>query len=381
MSPLLRPCGRRAAALLALVLALSAVACAPDGTRGAVHVAQVDGAVDNVLERYVDRVLDHAEATGAALVVLEVDTPGGELGAMKRTAGRIEQAAVPVVAWVGPPGAQAVSAGTFIVMAAHVAAMAPSTSIGAASPILASGQDIPETLGRKVEEDTVSFARAVAEQHDRNADWAEAAVREAASASPSSALDLGVIDLVAPTRSALLDAVEGREVAYLDGGSATIEASDAPLVVNGMNVYERVLKIVASPTVVGLLLLVAMGGLAIEFFSPGLLLPGTAGVLALLLAFLGAGTLLPTEAAVAFLLLGAALIAAEFFVPGGILGAVGVVALLLAFGIGAGQTSTVVSAERVIVTLVIVVLVAAAGAFLFLRRFLEPADYHRPEAS
>jgi membrane-bound serine protease (ClpP class) len=179
----------RKALPLVLVAVLISTACAPAGTRDAIHVGTVEGTVGNVLDRYVDRLIDTAENNDARLVVIEVDTPGGEAGAMKRIVGRIERSTVPIVTWIGPPGAQAVSAGTFIVMAGHVAAMAPGTSIGAASPVLSTGQDLPDTLGRKVEEDTVAFARGVAELHGRNPDWAEAAVRDAASASPAQALE------------------------------------------------------------------------------------------------------------------------------------------------------------------------------------------------
>ena len=365
---------RRFVVLLGALVAILAVACGSEMAEDAVHVARATGAVDNVMERYVDRVLSQAEASGAVLVVLEVDTPGGEIGAMKRTVGLIEQSNVPVVTWTGPPGAQAVSAGTFIVMAGHIAAMAPSTSIGAASPVLAGGGEIPETLGRKVEEDTVSFARAVAEQHGRNADWAESAVREATSASPSEAVELGVIDLVVPTRAALLATVDGREVTMLDGSVVVISIAGAPEVMNEMNRYERVLKVVANPAVVGLLLLLGIAGIAIELFSPGVALPGTLGVLALVLAFLGAGVLLPGPAAWVLLALGLGLVAAEFFVPGGVLRAVGVAALLLALGIFAGQASTEVSVARMAIAASIVLIAMVGAVVFFLRYFLREAQ-------
>src|SRR5690606_8347337 len=130
-------------ALALLGAALLLGACAPDSTDNAVHIGRVEGDVNNVMERYIDRVIDHAESHGARAVVLQIDTPGGEIGAMKRIAGRIERAEVPVITWVGPPGAAAASAGTFITLAGHVAAMAPNTTIGAASPVTSSGDDVP----------------------------------------------------------------------------------------------------------------------------------------------------------------------------------------------------------------------------------------------
>jgi membrane-bound serine protease (ClpP class) len=357
-------------ALLGAFVVVGTVACAPAETRGAIHVGEVEGTVDGVLERYVDRVIDHAEERDGRLVVLIVDTPGGEIGAMKRIAGRIERARIPVVTWVGPPGAQAVSAGTFIVMAGHIAAMAPGTSIGAASPVLITGDDLPETLGRKVEEDTVAFARGVAELHDRNPDWAESAVRDAVAASPQQALELGVIDLVAPTLESLLDTIEGREVMLLGGGGATISVTNAPFVENPMTGFERFLKVVANPVVVGILILLGLIGIAIEFFSPGLMLPGAAGAFALIIGFLGAGALLPAEAAIVLLILAAGLITAEFFLPGGILGVIGSAALLMALGIWAGQAATAVSGRSAFLIILAALLIVTVGAAFWLRRFV-----------
>lgn len=365
MAPARRPTALLAAALVALNL----LACAPEDTRDAVHVAEVEGTVDTVLERYVDRVIDHAEDTDARLVVLIVDTPGGEIGAMKRIVGRIERARVPVITWVGPPGAQAVSAGTFIVMAGHVAAMAPGTSIGAASPVLGTGEDLPDTLGRKVEEDTVAFARGVAELHGRNPDWAEAAVRDAAAVSPQQALQLGVVDLVAPTLESLLAAAEGRPVALLGGVDRTVSVAGAPFVENPITGFERFLRVVSNPVIVTILILLGLLGVVIEFFSPGLLLPGTVGVFALIVGFLGAGTLLPAEAALVLLVLAVLLLAAEFFVPGGILGVVGSMALLMALGIWAGQVATAVTGLQAFLLVSATLVVVVAGAAFALRRY------------
>ena len=201
-------------AAFALALAALGSACEVDGTEGALHVVTIERQVDGVLAAYIDRAIDHAEDRRGRAVLLRIDTPGGEIGAMKSIVGRIERSGVPVIAWVGPPGAEAASAGTFIAMAGHVAAMAPNTTIGAATPISATGEDIEGDLGKKVTNDTVAFARGVAELRGRNADWAEAAVRDASSATPSEALELNVIDLVAATESELLAAIEGR-----DGGA------------------------------------------------------------------------------------------------------------------------------------------------------------------
>ena len=273
-------------AAFALALAALGSACEVDGTEGALHVVTIERQVDGVLAAYIDRAIDHAEDRGGLAVLLRIDTPGGEIGAMKSIVGRIERSEVPVIVWVGPPGAQAASAGTFIAMAGHVAAMAPSTTIGAATPVTATGEDVEGDLGKKVTNDTVAFARGVAELRGRNADWAEAAVRDASSATPSEALELNVIDLVAATESELLAAVEGREVELLDGRTVELRLATAPRVENEFNAYERIVGFLGDPFVVTLLLLIGMVGIATElFFAPGTFVPGVAGALSLLLFF------------------------------------------------------------------------------------------------
>ena len=383
---------RRRLAPLAALLALAtlAAACAPDDTPGALHVVTIDRPINHVLDRYIERTLDHAEETNARAVLVRVDTPGGELEAMKRVVGRIENAGVPVITWVGPAGAQAVSAGTFVTMAGHIAAMAPNTTIGAATPITATGEDVEGDLGRKVTNDTVAFARGVADLHGRNADWAEEAVREARSATPDEALELNVVDLVAATEAALLEAIEGREVTLIGGSTVELKLATAPRVENEFNPYERVLAIVSDPFIVSLLLLVGMIGIATElFFAPGSFLPGTAGAIALLLAFLGLGTLLPGETALALVGLAAVLIVLELFIPtGGILGAGAAIALAIAVGIWIGGGGTDVGIQRVLTivlgTIITITLLVGAFVGVLAVRYLAPTrkpgeDTGRPE--
>ena len=372
---------------LALALAALGAACGAEGTERALHVVTIDRQVDGVLVSYIDRAIDHAEDSSGRAVLLRIDTPGGEIGAMKEIVGRIERSAVPVITWVGPPGAEAVSAGTFIAMAGHIAAMAPSTTIGAATPITATGEDVEGDLGRKVTNDTVAFARGVAELHGRNADWAEAAVREASSATPNEALELNVIDLVAATESELLVAVEGRAVQLIDGRIVTLQLATAPWVENELNAYERIVAFLGDPFVVMLLLLIGMAGIATElFFAPGTFVPGVAGALALLLFFLGVGTLLPAEAALAFVVLAVLLLVLELFLPtGGVLGSGAALALAFAIGIGIGQGSTDLSIERllVIVLAVIGVIALLLAAFLayFAARYWAPTKQPEGESA
>lgn len=364
---------------LALLLIAMLTGCAGEAEPGSVHVVTASGTVGDAMERYVDRALTQAEDDRAAAVLLRVDTPGGEIGAMKGIAGRIERAQVPVITWVGPTGAEAASAGTFIAMAGHIAAMAPNTTIGAAAPVGGNGQDLTGTLGKKVENDTVAFARGVAELRGRNADWAERAVRDAVSATPADAVEQGVVDLVAPTMSELLAAVQGRPVTLLNGLIVTLDVVDAPRVDNGPNLYERLLRIINNPLIVSLLLIAGIVGIGAEMFLPGTFVPITVGVIALLLAFLGLGTLLPGEAAVALVLVGIALFAMEFFVPsGGVLGAGAAIAIVIGLSIVLGQSSTALTLRGVATIFAIVVgtltLIVGAAFIVLARGYISKSE-------
>ncbi len=369
---------------LALAFAALGAACGAEDTERALHVVTIERQVDGVLASYIDRAIDHAEDSRGRAVLLRVDTPGGEIGAMKEIVGRIERSEVPVITWVGPPGAEAVSAGTFVAMAGHVAAMAPNTTIGAATPVTATGEDVEGALGRKVTNDTVAFARGVAELRGRNADWAEDAVRRARSATPNEALELNVVDLIAASESELLATVEGREVELIDGRTVVLQLAIAPRIENELNAYERIVAFLGDPLVVTLLLLIGIVGIATElFFAPGSFLPGVAGALALLLFFLGVGTLLPAEAALAFVVLAVLLIVLELVLPtGGVLGAGAALALAFAIGIGIGQGSTDLTIARLLVIVLAVVGVIAllVAAFLayFAARYWAPNE--PPEA-
>ena len=387
MLPMVRParCLRASLAVLALALAAAAVACGVDDTEGALHVVTIDRGVDGVLERYIDRALDHAEDTNARAVLLRIDTPGGAIGSMKDIVGRIERSEVPVITYVSPPGAAAASAGTFIAMAGHIAAMAPNTTIGAATPITATGEDVEGALGRKVTNDTVSFARGVADLHGRNADWAEEAVRDARSSTPDEAAELNVVDLVAATEEELLAFAEGREVELIDGRTVTLRVEGVPRVVNDFNAYERVVGIIGDPLVVSLLFLIGVIGIGTElFFAPGAFVPGVVGAIALLLFFLGIGTLVPGEVAIAFVLLAVVLIVLEFFIPtGGVLGAGAAIALALAIGIAVGQGSTELGVLRVLIivlgTIGALGLLVAAFLGYFAARYWAPTALLKPE--
>jgi len=322
----------RQAALLSLIGVGMFVACAAEaGPEGAVHVLTVDGAIDPITERYIDRGLDRAEEDGAKLAVIQLDTPGGLSSSTREIVQRIEESDVPVAVYVSPAGGRAASAGTFITIAAHVAAMAPNTSIGAASAVSSSGGDIGGTLGRKVENDAVAFIRGSAELRGRNADWAESAVREAVAVNQAEALELNVIDYVANDLDDLLRQAEGSSFELRPGVAVTLQGlPGASRLENEMTVWEHILSFLADPTVASLLITIGFFGLLAELAAPGLILPGVAGFIAIALGFTGFGVLPVETVGLVLIAVGLLLLALELAITSeGLLGGAGVLALAI----------------------------------------------------
>jgi membrane-bound serine protease (ClpP class) len=310
-------------------LVLIAAACGPGGEPGAVHILTTDGDVNPVMERYIDRGIDNAEDHQANAVIIRLDTPGGLVTSMEEIVQRILVADVPVIVYVWPPGGKAASAGTFITMAGHIAAMAPSTRIGAAHPVGSGGEDIEGDLGDKVTNDAAALAKSIARQRGRNEEWAEDAVRKSVSAFQDEAVELDVVDLVADDLTSLLRAVDGRTV-QLPEREMVLNTTNAPLVYNDMNFLESFLEIISDPNITFLLLSLGSLALLYEFIAPGHIFPGVFGVIALLIAFFSLSVLPFSWAGLALILFAFVLFALELFVTShGILGIGGVVALIL----------------------------------------------------
>ncbi len=319
-----------AAALLGLGVVGFACGSGPGAPPDAVHVLTADGVVGPVMERYLDRGMDAAEGEDAQAAVIRLDTPGGLITSMNDIVKRILSAEVPVIVYVSPQGGQAASAGTFITMAAHVAAMAPATRIGAATPVGSGGEEIQGPLGDKVTNDAAEQIKGLAQLRGRNQEWAERAVRDAESANATKALEENVVDLLANDLDELLDTVDGRRVTLHPDREVTLQTADAEVVFNDMNLIERFLDIIADPNIA--LLLLSLGTLAIfiEIVNPGVIFPGVFGVIALILGFFALSVLPFNWAGVALILFAFVLFGLEIFVPsGGILGVGGVVALIL----------------------------------------------------
>ena len=317
------------AAVAALVFAGVAQTQGAETRGGPAVVIELNGAIDKVSARFLERGLEEAEARGASVAIIRIDTPGGLLDATRDMVGDIFASRVPVVSYVAPEGAQAASAGTFVATAAALLAMAPATNIGAAAVVGAGGEDLPETLSRKATEDASALIRSIATRRGRPVGALEATVRDAKSYSASEARELGIADVLAADVDRLVAMLDGSRLDTADGRKL-VDTKGAEIATIEMSLFERVLSFLADPNVAFLLISLGTLALTVEIFSPGLWVPGAIGVLSLTLGFAGVGFLPFTWAAIVLLGLAVLFFVLEAVHPGvGLFGAFGVVALVL----------------------------------------------------
>jgi len=319
--------------LLLGVIITAALAMEVRAASPTITVLNVKGVVNPVLADYINRGIEEAEDSYATACIIQMDTPGGLDTSMRDIIKDIVNARVPVVVYVAPSGSRAASAGVFITMAAHVAAMAPNTAIGAASPVSIGPEgeeQVSKTMEEKILNDAAAYIRSIAEAHGRNVEWAERAVREAVSATEREALELNVIDIVAPDLDALISQLDGREVTMLGGAVVTLNTKDAVVKHSDMNAMEKFLYAITDPNIAFLLLSLATLGLFVEISNPGLIFPGVVGGICLIMAFYSLGNLPVNIAGILLIVLAFALFIAEIFTTTfGLLTAGGIVSLVL----------------------------------------------------
>lgn len=404
-----------------LVLALVLLAGWSPASAGQALVLDVDGTIGAVTAEYVRTGLERAEQSGAELVVLRMDTPGGLDLAMREVIKEILASRIPVVGYVAPSGARAASAGTYILFACHVAAMAPATTVGSATPVRLGGfpslpteepEDGPgekppegspekgngeaekedaqlagketgakDASDRKLINDAAAFIRGLAELRGRNAEWAEKAVREAANLTADEALEAGVVELVAENLDDLLRQIDGRKVSVL-GTERSLETEKIAVREFEPNWRIRLLSVITDPTVAYVLLLLGFYGVIYELANPGAMIPGVTGAIALILALFAFQTLPVNYAGLALLALGIGFMVLEAFVPSfGALGVGGVIAFVIGsvilFDADAGQIRVAVPVIATFALLSMALLVGVVGYAVKTRR--KPAVSGREE--
>ena len=376
--------------LVALALFSAIVAASAESSSGEAYLMRLEGPIGPASASYIADGLERARSSNAELVILSIDTPGGLDTSMR---GIILAMPIPVAAYVHPSGARAASAGTYILYASHFAVMTPGTNIGAATPIQIGAVPTPETgdgnqdgssptnaTERKAVNDSVAYIRSLAEMRGRNADWGEQAVREAASLSADAALELGVIDIVAPNLASMLEQLDGRMV-MIDGENFTVATSGISITEIEADWTTQLLATITNPNVALILLMIGIYGLIFEFLNPGALVPGTIGAISLLIAFYALAVLPVDMVGLALILLGIGLMVGEAFAPSfGILGIGGIIAftigatMLFDTDIPEFRVNWSVIAALAVFSVGVLVLVLRVGLRSFGRRVVSGAE-------
>jgi len=298
---------------------------------------EIDGPIGVATADYLNSGIEHAEEIGAELIIITIDTPGGLMKPMREIVQGVLASTVPIAAYVGPAGARADSAGTYILLACHIAAMTPTSHLGAATPVPlvnspakkdSDDETAAPAMDRKIMNDAVSYIRSLADRHGRNADWAESAVTDAATLTAQEALEKNVIEFIAENQQELLALVDGYEV-EIAGTSRTISTGDAEIEAFEANWRIRLLTVISNPEIVLLLGLIGLYGLMYEGWNPGAIVPGVVGAICLLLAAYALQVLPVNYAGLALIIVGIALMVAEAYAPSfGALGLGGIAAFV-----------------------------------------------------
>ena len=301
--------------LLLGLLVTASIAIDAQAASSRIDVLHVKGTINPVLVDYIERGIKQAEEDNAIACIIQMDTPGGLDTSTRLIIQAMDKAQIPIVVYV-PAGARAASAGFFITIAADIAAMAPDTTIGSAHPVAmgAEGEaEMSEAMKAKVTNEAAAYARGIASAHGRNVEWAEKAVKESANVEAPKALELNVIDMVAPNLDALVSQLDGRQVTLLDGSVVSLHTQGATIEHIKMSTIEDFLYTISDPNIAYILLSLAMLGIMAEIFNPGLIFPGVVGGICGLLAFYSLGMLPVNYAGVLLIVLAFGLFIAEVF--------------------------------------------------------------------
>jgi membrane-bound serine protease (ClpP class) len=295
-----------------------------------IHILRVEGTIVPVTADYIDRGIEKAEDENALACIIELDTPGGLLDSTEEIVQRIMNADVPVIVYVSPKGAWAASAGTFITLSAHIAAMTPGTTIGAAHPVAAGGEEIPEDQMKKIVEFSAKWMKTIAQERGRNIEEAQLAVTESKSFTDVDALEANLIDIRANTLDELIALINGRQVTLASGLEVTLDTSSYSVTHNDMSLIEGFLHAISDPNIAYILLSLGSIGIIAEIYSPGAFFPGIIGAISLLLAFYSLGVLDANLGGILLILLAFGLFIGEVLTTTfGIFTAGGITALVL----------------------------------------------------
>jgi len=311
-----------------LVFLLLLFAFQPDARAQKVISITIDGAINPVTSGFISRSIQKAQGQNAECLIIELNTPGGLLKSTRVIVSDILASPIPVIVYVAPGGEQAGSAGVFITLAAHVAAMAPGTNIGAAHPVDMQGQK-DTIMNEKATNDAAAFIRAIAQKRNRNEKWAEEAVRRSISITENEAIQQRVIDLIAANKDDLLTKIDGKKV-NINSGTKTLRTKGATLETNEMSFSEKVLDKISDPNIAYILIMLGLYGILFELYNPGAILPGIVGVIALILAFYSLHTLPVNYAGLALIVFAVVLFLLEIkIVSHGLLALGGIASLIL----------------------------------------------------
>jgi membrane-bound serine protease (ClpP class) len=294
-----------------------------------VHVITVDATINPAIAQYIDESIRDAVEADAECLVIRLDTPGGLLQSTRDIVSDFLDAQIPVVVYVAPGGSQSASAGAFITLAAHVAAMAPGTNIGAAHPVGMQGSAPDSVMNEKMTNDAAAFIRTISEKRNRNVRWAEDAVRKSISYTETEALRDSVIDLIAPNVTSLLDSIDGRSI-LLNGAPVILHTAGATITELEMSLKYKILNTLSDPNIAYIFLLLGIYGLMFELYNPGAVLPGVVGAISIILAFYSLNTLPVNYAGLALIIVGVILFVLEIKITSyGLLSLGGIVSLFL----------------------------------------------------